>query len=199
MKNRIMIMVIVGMMMVGTSAYAGSMEVSLIGGEDEGNTDPVSMDDIKIDQDIEIDNYGIITPKEYKTIDTLRAYNAGHRDYNNMHDFKSGDTADYVILNIDITNTLTRSKSYLDNCSVKVTFNGKYEYEGWAYQYNYDNEGEQSKECPVDPSDQFSIDPMYEGHYVFGCTLPNKVVNGKEPLNMTIVLDGNELTYRIRK
>lgn len=45
----------------------------------------------------------------------------------------------------------------------------------------------------------FAAGPMYTGHYAFGCTLPNAVVNSKKPLRMVITIDGNELTYNIRK
>ena len=45
----------------------------------------------------------------------------------------------------------------------------------------------------------FNIQPMYEGHYLFGCKLPNAVVNGSEPLSMKITMDGNEFTYHMRK
>ena len=51
----------------------------------------------------------------------------------------------------------------------------------------------------VNPADQFLIDPMYAGHYVFGCTLPNAIINSTAPLRMEIRLGENELTYNIRK
>ena len=59
--------------------------------------------------------------------------------------------------------------------------------------------GKQNKNWVIDPADNFEIDPMYSGHYVFGCTLPNAVVNSEKPLRMVITIDGNELTYNIRK
>lgn len=221
MKKRFLraaIVILFGIPMI-VPAYAASMEVTVIGGEDEESIEPVSLDDIKIDKDIEIDNYAVITPKEYKVQDALYAYRAGHND-NDMKVYLSGDTADYILLKVDITNIMTKAKDYLENCHVTVHFNDKYDYEGWQYQYNYDNVsrdqlwlGERNgdldtgfkeialdpKDCPIDNADQFSIGPMYDGHYVFGCTLPNKVVQGKEPLSMTIELDGNELTYNIRQ
>ena len=40
---------------------------------------------------------------------------------------------------------------------------------------------------------------MYTGIFVFGCTLPNSVVESKAPLRIEINLGGNELTYNIRK
>ena len=51
----------------------------------------------------------------------------------------------------------------------------------------------------IDRNDQFPVGPMYTGHYFFGCTLPNAIVNGKAPLRMIISLDGLELTFNIRK
>ena len=41
---------------------------------------------------------------------------------------------------------------------------------------------------------------METGNYVLGCTLPNYVVDdAKSPLSMVITIDGNEITYNIRK
>ena len=40
---------------------------------------------------------------------------------------------------------------------------------------------------------------IVDGHYAFGCTLPNSVVKSKKPLSMVININGNEITYNIRK
>ena len=51
----------------------------------------------------------------------------------------------------------------------------------------------------LDPEDAELTSMMYTCHIVFGCTLPNAVVQGKEPLRMEIKLGDNDLTYHIRK
>ena len=44
------------------------------------------------------------------------------------------------------------------------------------------------------------VDVMYTGTYASGCTLPNYVIEDKKsPLRIEISMDGNELTYHIRK
>ena len=111
---------------------------------------------------------------------------------------------------MDITNTTTKSKDFLSSCGVKIIFDDIYEYAGWVYQVNYNNETYkdsyfgndsdiQNFRWAINEADNFVIDPMYVGHYIFGCTVPNAVVESKNPLKMVITLDGNEITYNVRK
>ena len=85
----------------------------------------------------------------------------------------------------------------------------EYEYNGWVRQFNYDyskSEVYRYKETAVigwpvclRPVDEMSIAPMYKGHYAFGCTIPNTIVEDKEaPLRMIITIGGHVLTYDIR-
>ena len=93
--------------------------------------------------------------------------------------------------------------------SVKAIYDDVYEYGGWAYQRNYNNgvgnaklevdKQKQNSRWVINAADQFAISPMYEGHFIFGCTLPNAVINSKKPLRLVITIDGNEITYNIRK
>ena len=114
---------------------------------------------------------------------------------------------------MDILNTTTKSMNYLADCTVTVIFDDTYEFAGWCYQQNYNNatykdiyrggveedKGKQNVNWVIDEADNFVIDPMYKGHYVFGCTIPNASVESKAPLKMIITIDGNEITYNIRK
>lgn len=141
----------------------------------------------------------------------------------------SGTEADYICLKADITNTATSPKNYLDNAAVSVFYDDDYEYAGWVRQFDYDafvggiyeliwngsyyypyNEGDgiewlrgvtefDNTKVTVNTADEFEINPLYQGHYLFGCTLPNAVINGSGPLRMVITLDGNEITYNIRE
>lgn len=123
----------------------------------------------------------------------------------------SGTNADFAWLLMDVTNMQKEPTSFMQETSVKVVFDEEYEYAGWVRQFNYDYdstreiEGEEGVEtygsfirAALDPADEQPIDMVYTGHYVFGCTLPNAVVNGTESLSMVIDLGGNELTYNIR-
>ena len=189
--------------------YAGDMGVQIIGGQ-ETETEPVSLDDIKLGVEVTIDGYGRLTPIAYTVQDTLGFYAQGRSEPSNDWWYRSGQEADYVILKMDIVNLAMRDKNFLENVEIKAIYNDKYEYGGWAYQFNYDNKisdwspyGEYNKkqnmEFAIAEADIFPIGSMYQGHYCFGATLPNAVVNAKEPLRMIITIDGNEITYNIRK
>ena len=133
------------------------------------------------------------------------AYNGYYKHLNWM---RSGVNADFAWFLMDITNTQKTAVNFIQEATVKVVFDEEYEYAGWVRQFNYDYDlnGEYHDgvdqgdfiRAALDPVDEESIDMMYTGHYVFGCTLPTAVVEGTEPLRMVIDLGGNELTYNIR-
>ena len=121
----------------------------------------------------------------------------------------SGDEADFAWLKADIINLQKTEATFMKDISVKVIYDDEYEYEGWIRQFNYDlSKSEiyryQSKTTigwPVclSPVDEMPIKPMYKGHYAFGCTLPNFVIEDKSaPLRMVITMDDHKLTYNIR-
>ena len=189
--KKILSLVLVIVLLLGCSvtfAEGGDMGVQPIGGPDT-ETEAVSLDDFKLNADVEIDGYGVLCGTEFNYIDSLNHHPSWYNTY------YSGKEAEYAMLRIDILNTTMKSKDYLSSYTVKVVYDDVYEFGGWAYQYDFD----QSKSTVLDTNEQFPIEPMYQGHYVFGCTLPNAVVNSKKPLRMVITLDENEITYNIRK
>lgn len=209
MKKLLMVMLVLAMVVGSSAALAENMGVQVIGGS-EIESDPVSLTDIKIGAEAEIDGWGMITLTDGKYIDSLNQYKQGKTTVaGNWVRFNSGEEADYFIIQADILNTTKTEKDYLSDVEVKAVFDDDIEYAGWFYQYNWDNEtkdtewnelnGIQNKEFVIDKADQFSIGPYYAGHYCFGCTLPNAVVNSKKPLRIEISIDGNEITYNIRK
>lgn len=124
---------------------------------------------------------------------------------------RSGTDADFAWLLMDVTNLMKDPLLIGENTEVKVIYNDEYEFAGWVRQfdYNYDvwradnysdgyDEGNFVR-AALDPSDEQPISMLYTGHYVFGCTLPNAVIEGEEPLRMVITIGGNEITYHIRK
>lgn len=210
MKKILSMLLVLSMLLTASAALAENMGVQVIGGP-ATETEPVSLDDFKLNTEAEIEGYGILYATEFVFKDQLGYYRSGKTDVYDTSDFyKSGNEADYALLKMDITNTSTKPHDFLASCEVKVVFDDVYEYGGWFYQYNYNNKtyksnnsGEDSQKqntnWVINAADQFAIDPMYQGHFVFGCTLPNAVVNSKAPLRMTIMIDGNEITYNIRK
>ena len=125
-------------------------------------------------------------------------------------DFKmSGEEADFAWLKLDIVNLQKNEATFMKDVSVKIIYDDEYEYDGWVRQFNYDFSNSeiyryQEKNAigwPVclSPVDEMPIKPMYKGHYAFGCTLPNFVVEDKSAsLRMVIIMDDHKLTYNIR-
>lgn len=193
MKKTVALLVALVLMLAQFGAFA-EMGVQLISGPEE-ETEPVSLDDFKLNTSTKIDAYGTLTGTSFEYIDSIYQMGKGRTDSNWGDNFKSGTEADYALLRIDILNDTTSSRNYLSSCTVTAIFDDVYEYGGWCFQYNFDV----SDVRVVNDADQYSINPMYTGHYCFGCTLPNAVVESKAPLKMIITLDGNEITYNIRK
>lgn len=208
--KRIISILFVLSMLLGSSAAMAEMGVQIIGGP-VTEVEPVSLDDFKLGVEVEIEGYGILNATEFAYKDRLGYYRSGRKDVYGSDDFYlSGNEADYALLRIDITNTSPKSHDFLSSCEVKVVYDDVYEYAGWCHQYNYNNKAysssrsgedsnKQNTNWVINASDHFAIDPMYQGHFAFGCTLPNAVINSKKPLRMVIVIDGIEITYHIRK
>ena len=211
MKKVLSVLLVLSMLLTASAALAEGMGVQMIGGPDI-STDPVSLDDIQIGTSVDVEGYATFLPTSFGYLDGLGAYKAGKNEVGyNFNDnntwAESGNDAEYAVLRIDITNLNIKDKNFLEDCTIKVVYDDIYEYAGWAFQYNYDNKSydrhayknEQNENYVINEADIFAIGPMYTGHYCFGCTLPNAVVEGKQPLRMEITIDGNEITYNIRK
>jgi len=185
-------------MFIPTVAFGEGLGVQLISGP-QTETEPVDLDDIKLDIDVEIPGYAIITPRFFSFLDSFLYYRGSSWDPRTTY---SGAEADYAMLFIDILNTGKKEKEYIGASSVVVIFDDDYVYGGWVAQIYYDEINNVNREFSnkvIDTDGSRAIDPMYLGHYVFGCALPNAVVNSKKPLRMVITIDGNKITYNIRK
>ena len=189
MKKLLLVVLVLAMVLGSSAALAENMGVKVIGGP-ETETEPVSLDDLKLGEEAEIDGYALIKPLRFSWEDILDYISPGVVQSR----FQSGSDAQYACLVTDITNTQFESRNFLTDCTVKVIFDDMYEYAGWFYQYQKD-----STKVLYDSNDFFSIDPLFAGHYVFGATLPNLVVESDKSLAMVIIIDGNEITYNIRK
>ena len=162
------------------------MVVTLIAGPEE-ESESVSLDDIKIGTDIEIDGFATVTPLDFKYVDAVNV----NGDWT-----KSRDEADYGTLFMDFLNTTVKPKDYLANVEVKAVYDDTYEYAGWAYQLLDNDAGDWRGSGD---KKYILIDPMYRGHYVFGATLPNAVVNGNKELRFEITIDDNEMIYYAKR
>lgn len=191
MKRFLGLALVIIMMLSMAAANAEDMGVQIISAPAQ-ETEEVSLDDLKLNTEVTVEGWGMLKATSYDVVDTLRYY--PNTSYTNT--YSSGEEADYAILSMDILNITTVSHDYLLDCTVKVVFDEDFEFAGWCYQRNFDYS---NKNAALGKNLTFSIDPMYVGHYYFGCTLPNAVIDSKAPLYMVITIDGNEITYNIRK
>lgn len=113
----------------------------------------------------------------------------------------SGSQADFICLGLAILN---KSSAYIDltqTATVNVIFRGgtatgePIEYTGWIRQCDPDK----SLQYPVNPADNFAVGPYFTGYYLFGCTLPNAILENAGPLRMEVTIGDIVLTYHIRK
>lgn len=214
MKKIISFVLALSLLMGYSVAFAADMGVQVIPGP-EAVTEPVSLDDLQLNVDAEIEGWGIIKLTSLEITDGLGYYKAGKNGagyYDGTWDYYwSGAEAEFVVLYADILNTTMSDKDYTKSVTVKAIYDDAYEYGGWSYQRDYNkatsrdakyNDADSTKQnirWAISTADNFSISPMYEGHYIYGCTLPNAVINGKKSLKLIITIDGNEVTYYIRK
>ena len=191
-----------------------SMGVKMISKNGDASS-TVSLDDLQLNVEVPIEGYGILKATSFEFFDWLGYYGEGQTGVGNKKWYTTGTEADFAMLRMDIVNRMTKPKNFIENVKVKVVFEDYYEYEGWCYQFNYDNSytadysaayfnrnvdaNKQNTKWVISTKDNFEIKPMYTGHYVFGCTLPNAIIDSKSPLRMEITMDGNVITYNIRK
>ena len=206
MKKVYVVLSLVLVLCLCNSAFAEGMGVQVIGGPDT-ETEPVSLDDVKLNTPAQAEGQFTFKATSFEYVDYLLYYKEGAHNtdyhYDGEAQYTSGADAEYAILRADVMNEKFSDIDFIKDCTVVVYFDDTYQYAGWVYQYNYNNGDGNNRGGGnvrvVNPKDNFAIGPMYEGHYAFGCTLPNAVVSSKKPLRMVITIDGNEITYHIRK
>lgn len=132
--------------------------------------------------------------------------------YSHIYFVNSGNNADFACLSMDIVNLQKTPYAFMKNATVKVVVGDDYEFAGWMRQFNYDYdfyrevEGTSTEEygkfirAAIVPDSEEDIGMLYTGHYYFGCTLPNDVINNSNmPIQMVITIGDSEIIYNIRK
>ena len=213
-----------------SSAYAEDLGIQVIGGPNAA-TQTQSLDDIQVGTTYTLDGFAKVTPVEYLVVDYFGQFNKDANysntstDYN-RHDYvryiaadsvyylvdaswqDSGMNAEFVWLKLDIVNLQKSPISFMKDTTVKVVYDGEYEFAGWVRQINYDynincyrwnSDTKGGGTVVMNPANEEAINPMYTGTYVIGCTLPNSVFEDKAPLNIEIDIAGNQLTYQVKK
>ena len=167
--------------------------------------------DLKPKAAAELSDWGLISCERAVFQDSLGYYREGEREvYDSYGDYyQSQVEAEFALVYISILNLKNTPVNFQDTCEVKVVYNDEYEFKGWCYQRNYDNavyddapvpgdKGNQNQNWVINEADNFPIQPLFAGHYILGCTLPNAVVEGKEPLQLIAKIRGEEIVYNIR-
>ena len=222
--KKLLVFVLALSLLLGATALAEDLGIQVIGGPN-ANVETLSLDDMKLEQTYTIDGYARIKPTVWNFTDFFYQYakdkagdntdNGGKAGvnpwatpyvggyYKNINIMKSGANAEFACLEMDVTNLGKEGVDFTQQATVKLIFAEEYEFAGWVRMHNYDYDTHDHNKylvrAAIDPANSEETEMMYTCHMVFGCTLPNAVVEGKEPLQMIITLGGNELTYNIRK
>lgn len=166
---------------------------------------PASMDNMKIGETITVDGLGRLTFAFADYVDYIHSYKKDKTHISRYDNdcLSSGSDAEYYVIYADIINTSLDKKNYLSDYSVTATYDDVYQFTGWAHQLDWNNTYQHfddgySRVAYIHDDNQFEIEPMYAGHYVFGVALPNAVVDGEEPLSIMIRIEDDCFTYNIR-
>lgn len=159
-------------------------------------------------ESIAIQNWGTFTPTGYEQCDVRGTYAKGSRYFDSDALKYSGEEMDYALLYVNILNETAETRDYLKNATVTVVVGDSgVSFEGFARQRNYDNEenffwdphkNEQNIYYSIHEDDQFAITPFMNGHFLFGCKLPNAVFTTDMTVKMIITLDDHQFVYTIR-
>ena len=155
--------------------------------------------EVKLNETLVIKDWGEITLTGFDFYDSIKL----HSSENSTNRYSSGVEADYAILYLDIVNTGLEAHDFLalapaySKPVVRVVYKDMYEYEGRGFQVNLD--WDENGLNGLATENNFPIKPMYAGHYMIVCKLPNAVVERKDSLTMTFILDEIAFTYTIRQ
>jgi len=194
MKRILSLLLVLSLLVSASAALADGMGVHVISGP-QLERETVTIDNLMLGAKNEISGWGILTAKNYLVWNSIWVVDKGKSSMKDASYNDSGADAEYALLFVDIINTQMVGADFLTEVEVKAVYDEVYEFGGWYFQSNSDI----STTVGIDPADNFAIEPMCTGHYIFGCTLPNTVIRDKKPLRLVITIDGNELTYNIRK
>lgn len=131
--------------------------------------------------------------------------------YQNIRWMRSRSNTQFALFQVDLVNLHKDAYTFMGEVKVVYVFDNQYEYVGWVRQYDTDahcnnyvytssSKSTKTTYYPyIQPADELPIDMVGTGHYIFGCTLPNAVVEGEEPLRVEITLGEHFIVYYIRK
>ena len=188
MKKFFALLLVFSLLLNVSAAFASDVGIQIIGGPEEEST-PVSLDDMKVGETAKIDGFGETT--------ILKADFFNNIYYGRYSGWYSGDEAEYLYLKIKILNTQKKTMNYLNMFGdVICDFGDGYQFGGWYRQRKADTD---DAYLYKEATDGYEISPLYAGQYFVVVTLPNFVVDSKEPLSVTFKIGDNEFTYHHRR
>jgi hypothetical protein len=164
--------------------------IQMIGGSQDDAAGAVNLDDWKESETAEIPDFANITLVSVKFQDKI--------EVDPWTRFESGAQAEYLRIRMHFLNTKKTAFNFLNVFGdVICNFGEGYQFGGWKRQEWLRN----NKEWYVceKAEDCSDIDPLYEGYFDVMVTLPNYVVESKEPLSVTFTIGQSEFTVNVRK
>lgn len=188
MKKILSILLILSMLLAAAAAFAEDTGIQVIGGPSAEST-PVSLDDMKIGKTAKIDGFGDVTILSAEWRDEIY--------YARYEIWDSGAEAEYLYLKLRILNTQKSARDYAQEIhDIVCDFGDGYQFGGWFRQRKDDTD---NGYLYKDAKASYEISPLYAGQYGVIVTLPNIVMESKEPLSVTFHIGDNEFTYHHRK
>ena len=182
----------------------------------------VKIDEIHDGKPYIIENVVSVKPLAFWFIDKFRWYgysdftpsvfdDAADKKFNEYfgreHYQHSGSAAEFLWLLVNVTNLSKQSIKFAAETKVTVIYKDSYQYNGWVRQaYTYENVNIMTNSYTdsfpfvcFKSEDETLIKPMYTSNYVFGCELPNAVMQDKaSPLRMIIKIGERIVAYDFR-
>ena len=202
MKKILSMLLILSMLMGCSVAVAEDTGIQVIGGPEEA-TETVNLDDWKEGDVAEISGFGNIQLVSFSFVDSIpyEVYinSSWNSDGATKESFNSGSTADYLRIRIYILNTQKNAFDFYKVFGDEIicTFGDDYKFGGWARQER--KVGDRFWVMYQNKDTSYAIGSLYDGYFDVVVTLPNYVVNSKEPLSVTFSIGDNEFTVNVRK
>lgn len=202
MKKSLSMLLALLLLFVSANVVAEDTGIQVIGAP-AVESEPVNLADWKEGETAKIPDFGDITLVSCEFVDTIpyKVYLGSFygSDGEAKESFESGSMADYLRIRIKILNT---QKKAFDYCKVlgddiACTFGDGYQFGGWARQERKEDDRFWTMYQNKDSS--YEIGSLYYGYFDVVVTLPNYVVNSKEPLSVTFSIGDNEFTIHVRK
>lgn len=192
MKKFLSMLLILSMLLAAAAAFAEDTGIQVIGGPSTEESTPVSLDDMKIGKTVKIDGFGDVTILAVEWDDWIsRRYNSG-----GSGSWNSGKEAEYLYIKLRILNTQKSARDYAQEFhDIVCDFGDGFQFGGWYRQREDDTDGYLYEDAKA----SYEISPLYAGQYGVIVTLPNIVMESKEPLSVTFHIGDNEFTYHHRK